>query len=203
MHPNHPAILFDFDGVLADTEPLHWRCWNEVLAPIGLSVSWDDYRRHCVGISDRDFLDRLGALGSPPRTVDELWPFYPLKKKLFSERATSGGLISDELKAILNSLDPARLAVVTSSSRQEIEAILRAEGVLENFGAAVYGDEVSRLKPDPEPYQTAMRRLGVDRAIALEDSGPGLESARRAGCEVIAVHHPGEVPRLLRERLAL
>lgn len=203
MHPSHPAILFDFDGVLADTEPLHWRCWNEVLAPIGLSVSWDDYRRHCVGISDRDFLARLGALGSPPRTVDELWPFYPLKKKLFAERATAGGLISDEMKALLNSLDPARLAVVTSSSRQEIEAILKAEGVLENFSAAVYGDEVSRLKPDPEPYATAMRRLGVDRAIALEDSGPGLESARRAGCEVIAVQHPSEVPRLLRERLAL
>ncbi len=202
MH-DHPAILFDFDGVLADTEPLHWRCWNEVLAPIGLSVSWDDYRRHCVGISDRDFLARLGALGAPPRTADELWPFYPLKKNIFSQRATSGGLIADEMKSLLARFDPRRLAVVTSSTRVEIEAILKAEGVLERFGAAVYGDEVSRLKPDPEPYRTAMQRLGVDHAIALEDSGPGLESARRAGCEVIAVHHPREVPRLLRERLAL
>lgn len=201
MHQQHPAILFDFDGVLADTEPLHWRCWNDVLAPLGIGVSWDDYRRHCVGISDRDFLARLGALCSPPRTVDELWPYYPLKKRLFSERATSGGLISDEIKLLLKHLDPSRLAVVTSSSRQEIEAILAAEGVLKYFGAAVYGDEVSRLKPDPEPYRTAMTRLGVEGAIALEDSNPGLESARRAGCEVIAVSHPGEVPRLLCERL--
>lgn len=203
MPRNHPAILFDFDGVLADTEPLHWRCWNAVLAPIGLQVTWDDYRRNCVGISDRDFLERLGALGNPPRTVDELWPYYPLKKKLFAERATSGGLIADDLKALLSRLDPGRLAVVTSSSRQEIEAILKAEGVLQNFGAAVYGDEVSRLKPDPEPYRTAMERLGVDHAIALEDSGPGLESARRAGCEVISVCHPSEVPHLLRQRLAM
>ena len=203
MLPEHPAILFDFDGVLADTEPLHWRCWNDVLSPIGLSVTWDDYRRHCVGISDRDFLARLGALGNPPRTVDELWPFYPLKKRLFAKLATSGGLISDELKDILLQLDSSRLAVVTSSSRQEIEAILKAEGVLEHFGAAVYGDEVTRLKPDPEPYRTAMHRLGVEQAIALEDSGPGLESARSAGCEVIPVRHPSEVPHLLRQRLGL
>lgn len=203
MHTDHPAILFDFDGVLADTEPLHWRCWNEVLAPIGLAVSWDDYRLHCVGISDRDFLARLGALGSPPRAVDELWPFYPLKKALFARRATSGGLIAGDLKTILFSLNPRRLAVVTSSSRQEIEPILKAEGVLECFGAAVYGDEVSRLKPDPEPYRTAMQRLGVASAIALEDSAPGLESARRAGCQVIPVSHPSQVPPLLRQRLAL
>jgi len=201
MPERHPAILFDFDGVLADTEPLHWRCWNDVLAPVGLSVTWDDYREHCVGISDRDFLARLGALGRPPRTVDELWPFYPLKKELFAERATAGGLISDELKELLQRLDPRRLAVVTSSSRQEIEAILKAEGVLDCFGAAVYGDQVARLKPDPEPYRTAMERLGIDHAIALEDSGPGIESARRAGCEVIEVRHARDVPRLLRQRL--
>lgn len=203
MPERHPAILFDFDGVLADTEPLHWRCWNEVLAPLGLSVTWDDYREHCVGISDRDFLARLGALGRPPRTVEELWPFYPLKKKLFAERATAGGLIAEELKDILRRLDPRRLAVVTSSSRPEIEAVLRAENVLDHFGTAVYGDEVARLKPDPEPYQTAMRRLGVEEAIALEDSGPGIESARRAGCEVIEVRDAKDVPRLLRERLRL
>jgi HAD superfamily hydrolase (TIGR01509 family) len=203
MDNHSTAILFDFDGVLADTEPLHWQCWNEVLRPAGLEVSWEDYREHCVGISDRDFLARLGSLADPPRTVDELLPFYPLKKQLFAERATQGGLIPTELKAILRRLDPQRLGVVTSSSRQEIEPILRAEGVLERFGAAVYGDEVRRLKPDPEPYRTAMDRLGVRRAVALEDSAAGLESARRAGCDVIEVRHPADVPRLLRERLAL
>lgn len=148
-------------------------------------------------------MERLGALGKPPRTVDELWPFYGLKKNLFAKKATAGGLISDELKAILAQLDPRRLAVVTSSSRQEIEAILKAEQVLERFGAAVYGDEVQRLKPDPEPYRTAMERLGVSSALALEDSGPGLESARRAGCEVIAISHPSQVPQILQERLGL
>lgn len=198
MVDNTFAILFDFDGVLADTEPLHWQCWNEALREAGLEIGWDDYRRHCVGISDRDFLARLGALAAPPRTVDELLPFYPLKKRLFAERAARGGLIRPELKELLAGLDPRRLAVVTSSSRQEIEPILRAEGVLERFGAAVYGDEVRRLKPDPEPYRTAMERLGAKRAVAFEDSPAGIESARRAGCEVVEVSEAREVPRLLR-----
>lgn len=203
MTDNSFAILFDFDGVLADTEPLHWQCWNEVLRPAGLEVSWDDYRRHCVGISDRDFLARLGSLADPPRTVDELLPFYPLKKKLFARRATQGGLIPAQVKHLLHQLDPRRLGVVTSSSRQEIEPILRAEGVLDRFGAAVYGDEVRRLKPDPEPYRTAMERLGARRAIVFEDSAAGIESARRAGCEVIAVRDVRSVPQLLRLRLGL
>ena len=195
------AILFDFDGVLADTEPLHWECWNEALRPVGLEVNWDDYRRHCVGISDREFLERLGALGRPARTADELWPYYPLKKRLFQRRATGGGLVCDEVKELLSRMPAERLAVVTSSSRQEIEPILRAEGILHRFGATVYGDEVKRLKPDPEPYRTAMERLGARRAIALEDSVPGIASAREAGCEVIEVRHPGEVAGILRALL--
>lgn len=203
MPKQHPAILFDFDGVLADTEPLHWACWNEALREAGLWVSWEDYRRHCVGISDRDFLARLGSLADPPRTVDELLPYYPLKKRIFAERSRKGGLISQELKGILKRLEPDRLAVVTSSSRQEIEPILAAEGVLDRFGAAVYGDDVARLKPDPEPYRKAMARLGVERAVAFEDSRAGVESARRAGCEVIEVRDPALVPQLLRDRLGL
>jgi HAD superfamily hydrolase (TIGR01509 family) len=197
------AILFDFDGVLADTEPLHWRCWNETLRPLGLEVSWEEYQRHCVGISDREFLERLGRLGNPPRTVEELLPFYPLKKELFRKQATAGGLVAAELKGLLRAIPPGRLAVVTSSSRQEIEPILQAEQIDQRFGAAVYGDEVTRLKPDPEPYRLAMQRLGVTAAIALEDSAPGMESARRAGCEVIPVRHPDEVPGILRQRLNL
>lgn len=198
-----PAILLDFDGVLADTEPLHWQCWNETLRPVGLQVSWEDYQRHCIGISDREFLERLGSLGDPPRSVQELLPYYPMKKELFRQRATTGRLVPVELKELLGRISPERLAVVTSSSRQEIEPILRAEQIDQMFGAAVYGDDVSRLKPDPEPYETAMERLGVSRAIALEDSGPGLESARRAGCEVIQVSHPREVAGILKRRLGL
>lgn len=196
-----PAILFDFDGVLADTEPLHWTCWNEVLAPLGVQIGWEEYQRYCVGISDREFLEVLGRHAQPQRTLDELWPLYPAKKKIFAARATSGTLVAAPIKQMLVELAAHPLAVVTSSSRQEIEAILSAEGILDRFQTLVYGDEVTKLKPDPEPYATAMQRLGVTSAIALEDSAPGKESARRAGCTLIEVGSASETPALIKAAL--
>jgi HAD superfamily hydrolase (TIGR01509 family) len=201
MHQPIEAILFDFDGVLADTEPLHWACWNEALQTLGVSISWEAYSANCIGISDRAFLEAMGRVSTPPRSLDELWPTYPLKKKLFAERATRGGIISQETKALLKDLQPIPLAVVTSSATSEISAILRAENVLDQFRVTVYGDEVTNLKPHPEPYLTAMQRLGVKSAIVLEDSGPGIASGRAAGCEVIEVQRASDVPSLLRARL--
>ncbi|MBL0156566.1 MAG: HAD family phosphatase [Bryobacterales bacterium] len=203
MHSQPEAILFDFDGVLADTEPLHWQCWGEVIRPLGMSISWQNYQDHCIGISDRDFLETLGRVSHPPRAIDELWPLYPLKKKMLAERACTGNLVSAEMKALLLELSAYQLAVVTSSATLEIQAILQAENILDLFGTCVYGDQVRNLKPNPEPYLTAMERLGVTRAIVLEDSGPGIQSGKAAGCEVLEVRHPSEVPGMLRARLAL
>lgn len=203
MHQQKPAILFDFDGVLADTEPIHWECWNAALAPLGMAVTWQDYVDHCIGISDREFLETLGRVANPPREIDELWPLYPLKKKMFRDRVLQGGVISQETRQLLNDLSGHPLAVVTSSSKTEIEAILQNENVLHLFQATVYGDEVANLKPHPEPYLTAMQRLGVTHAITLEDSGPGRQSALAAGCELIEVNHASEVPSLLRRRLGM
>lgn len=203
MHPQPEAILFDFDGVLADTEPLHWACWAEVIRPLGMSISWQDYQDHCIGISDREFLEVLGRVSDPPHPIDELWPLYPLKKQMFAERASTGNLISAKTKQLLQDLSGYQLAVVTSSATLEISSILLAENVLSLFDTCVYGDQVRNLKPNPEPYQTAMQRLGVTRAIVLEDSVPGVQSGRAAGCEVLEIRHPSEVPGRLRARLSL
>jgi beta-phosphoglucomutase len=203
MHSQPEAILFDFDGVLADTEPLHWECWGEVIRPLGMSISWQNYQDHCIGISDREFLETLGRVSDPPHPIDELWPLYPLKKKLLAERAATGNLIAPEIKQLLKELSGYQLAVVTSSAALEIRSILQAEKVLGLFQACVYGDEVRNLKPNPEPYLTAMQRLGVSRAIILEDSAPGIQSGKAAGCEVMEIRHPSEVPGLLRARLSL
>ena len=197
------AILFDFDGVLADTEPLHWECWGEVIRPLGMAISWQNYQDHCIGISDRDFLEALGRVSHPPRSIDELWPLYPEKKRMLAERACTGNLISPEMKALLEDLSAYQLAVVTSSASVEIRSILEAEKVLARFQTCVYGDEVRNLKPNPEPYLTAMERLGVTRAIVLEDSAPGIQSGKAAGCEVLEIRHPSEVPRRLRARLSM
>jgi HAD superfamily hydrolase (TIGR01509 family) len=202
--PNQlPALLFDFDGVLADTEPLHFACWKKLLAEKGIALEWDYYQTKCIGISDRDMLSALGKIGPITYSIDELLPLYPLKKEAFSDLCAQTQLISPDLKQELTSLSDYRMAVVTSSGRTEIEPILKREGILELMGSAIYGNEVKALKPDPEPYRTAIERLGATRAIAFEDSEAGIASAHAAGCEVVVVRHASELPELIRSVVRL
>jgi len=196
--PGRPALLFDFDGVLADTEPLHFECWREVLAQKHIRLDWDYYQTKCIGISDRQMLQALGQIGPRIYSIDELMPLYPLKKQLFRDRAAETRLISEPVLDELTKCTQYKLAVVTSSGRTEIEPILLREQIMPLLSTAVYGNEVKALKPDPEPYRTAMERLGATQAIAFEDSAAGIASARAADCEVVIVRHASELPELLR-----
>ena len=195
------AILFDFDGVLLDTEPVHWACWAEMLKTVGLELTWEYYRDHCIGIDDRDMLRVMARNADPPRNWDDLWALYPAKKRLFQARMTEPPF-EPELAAMLPGLArDYRLAVVSSSACVEIEPLLQAGGIRPHFATIVGGENVARHKPAPEPYRLAAERLGVKRALVIEDSPAGIESGRAAGFEVMAVRHPREVAGALRERL--
>jgi beta-phosphoglucomutase len=195
------AIFFDFDGVLLDTEPVHWTCWSEMLRTVGLELTWEYYRDECIGIDDRDMLRVMARQADPPRDWESLWSLYPAKKGLFQARMTNP-LFEAELKGMLPDLArDYRLAVVSSSSCVEIEPILVAGGLREYFETVVGGESVKRHKPAPEPYLLAAERLGVTRALVIEDSAAGIESGRAAGFEVIAVKHPREVAGAVRKRI--
>lgn len=198
---SYDAAWFDFDGVLADTEPLHFEAWRDTLAPAGIKLTWELYVSRCIGLADKEMVEMLGLLANPPKPIDELWPLYPLKKQKFQSLTFSAALISRETLCALKSIENYKLAVVTSSARNEIEPILIREGVMPLLGAAVYGDEVRRLKPDPEPYRTACERLAAKNALVFEDSDAGLASGRAAGCDVIRVVRPSELPDLIAQHL--
>ena len=195
------AIFFDFDGVLLDTEPVHCACWAEVLAPAGLDLTWEYYRDQCIGIDDRDMLRTMARQADPPLDWDSLWALYPAKKQLFQARMTAPPFEPDLAHLLPTLHREFKLAVVSSSSRSEIEPILVTGGIREHFDTIVGGSDVKLHKPAPEPYLLAATRLGVDTALVLEDSAAGIASGTAAGFEVIAVRHPTEVAGLLRQRL--
>jgi HAD superfamily hydrolase (TIGR01509 family) len=198
------AILFDFDGVLIDSEPLHWACWSEVLKPLGVNLTWEYYCRHCIGIDDREMLRMMATQANPPRVWDDLWALYPAKQDLFRERTLQAPPFDPSLDALLAELRrDFKMAVVTSSGRTEIEPLLIAAGLRKYFDAMVCGREAGGLKPAPDPYLMAARLLNATAPLVVEDSPAGIAAGRAAGFEVFAVKHPAEVPSGVRERLRI
>ena len=201
--PSFDSILFDFDGVLADTEPVHCACWAEVLATVGIPLTWEFYRRQCVGIDDRDMLRMLAAQSGPPRNWDDLWKLYPAKKQLFMARMTTNPPFDPSLAGFLRSLNGGyKMAVVSSSSSTEIEPILAAGGLRPCFATIVGAESVKRYKPAPDPYLLAAERLGSRAPLVVEDSEAGIASGRAAGFEVLQIHHPAELPEMVARRLS-
>jgi beta-phosphoglucomutase len=201
--PEFDAILFDFDGVLLDSEPVHCACWAEVLAPVGVTVDWEFYRQHGVGVQDREMLRMIAAGSDPPRKWEELWALYPAKKRLFRARMAQLPPFDPSLAEFLSGLHALyKLAVVSSSSTTEIAPILVAGGIRQYFDTLVGGEDVTRHKPAPEPYLLAAQRLGARAALVVEDSPVGMASGRAAGFEVLAVNGPAGLRERVLGRLA-
>ena len=199
---NRPeGIFFDFDGVLLDTEPVHCACWAEVLRGAGLELTWEYYRDYCIGIDDREMLRTMARNADPPCDWTGLWALYPEKNRLFQERMAAPPFEPALVELLPRLAGGLRLAVVSSSATVEVEPLLAAGGIRRYFGTVVGGDSVTRHKPAPEPYLLAGERLGVKRALVLEDSAAGIASGRSAGYEVLEIKHPREVADALRRRL--
>lgn len=200
MKTAYDSVLFDFDGVLADTEPIHWACWREILAPLEIELTWDIYCANCIGVQDGDMLTFLASLGTTP--AESLRPHYARKLDLFRERVLESSPCTLETVELVRSLADYRLAVVTSSGRSEVEPILQRAGIHQCWSAMIFGEDVERHKPAPDPYLLAASRLNAVRPLVVEDSDAGVASARSAGFDVIRVTSASEVPGLVRSALS-
>lgn len=200
---SYDAVLFDFDGVLVDSEPVHHQVWTEVLAPYGIHLPWDVYQARCIGVSDKAMIRELCEISGRPEEFDALWNEYPRKKAIFRERMVANPPMPAATIELLGSLASGRpLALVTSSGRTEVEPVLERTGVHGHFSAFVFGEDVARLKPDPEPYQKAAELLGAKRPLVVEDSEAGVASGRAAGFDVVRIPNAYETSGLVTRRLA-
>jgi HAD superfamily hydrolase (TIGR01509 family) len=195
----YDAILFDFDGVLVDSEPIHYAAWMEALAPFGIRMDWPTYVRTCVGVSDRHMIERLAVQHG--LTVDELWRAQPVKRAIFIRRMAEDAIFVPETLALVRELAARRLAVVSSSLRDEVAPPLARGGILECFATLVCGWEAGKIKPAPEPYLLAAERLGARRPLVVEDSEAGRRAGEAAGFEVLVVGSPREVAARVRQQL--
>jgi len=200
--PAIDTLIFDYDGVLADTEPLHWRSWAEILAPLGIEFTWDRYCEIGRGIHDDHMLDSLRQLVQDPSVLSRLGEQNALRRAMIRDLCESEPPICESTIAMLHSLKEYRLGLVTSSAEFDVQPVLRAAGISQCFDALVFGEDVECPKPAPDPYLLVSRLLGSKTGLVFEDSDAGITSAQQAGFTVIPITRPGQLSMLVYRELS-
>lgn len=189
------AVIFDFDGILFESEQLHCEALARVLADAGVEIDWAEYAEKYVGLSDREILERL--VENYPG-LGEIDPAAALERKcrLYESLTRDGITPIDGARELIARLRGAGipLAICSGSRRQEITRLLDQSGLAANFATIVATEDVSASKPSPAGYLLAFERLRMQfptlaarQCIVLEDAAAGIQAARAAGMRAVAL----------------
>jgi HAD superfamily hydrolase (TIGR01509 family) len=204
------AILFDFDGVILDSEEYHYEAFQRVFEEEGVSLTRESYYRNCLGFNDVECF-RWGLKGTGK--IDEAGGIEALtdRKAVYFEE-----LLEKQMRFFPGVCEFIRaagkkypLAVTSMARRGEIEIALSRAGLSDLFRLIVSGEDVEKTKPDPEAYEKTLHMLNVhlsfteteeeirpEQCLVIEDSSAGIQSAKAAGMNVLALAQTEEPDRL-------
>lgn len=195
------AILFDFNGVLVDDEPIHLELFRQVLTEEGIELDEAEYRRHALGRDDRSaFAATLAAAGTPP-VLPQLMRLVARKATYYRRRIRSIGY--PFAAGALELVEAAQgaglmLGVVTGALREEVEGALFQASLIHRFKVVITAEDVAEGKPDPRGYREALAALNSrpplperlvhpHQVLAIEDSPAGLTAAAAAGLVTLGI----------------
>ena len=193
-------VVFDFDGVIADTEPMHFELFRQVLADEDIGITWQQYCERYFAFDDK----KIAAL-------------IERKRANFAGYLAENCVILPGVSELLSALRDEGIAcsLCSGSFVSEIEYVLREGGIRDYFGIIVGAEDVRTCKPDPEGYRLSVSRANQEldmgaviepgRCVAIEDSIGGIEAAKGAGLKCLAVANSyaaeelGRADRVVRE----
>lgn len=184
------AITFDFDGVLADSEMLHLRVYQELLAASGVTISKEDYCEKYLGFDDEGVFQQIAIDFKLMLGDEEIEMLIAEKAERFEALVSSTDVLYPTAAACVRRLAAEwPLGICSGARRSEIELMLRGAGLLDSFRFIVATGDTDYGKPAPDPYLRAaeLHRLPAAACLAIEDSHAGLESARTAGMSTVAI----------------
>jgi HAD superfamily hydrolase (TIGR01509 family) len=191
------SVIFDFDGVIVDTEPLHYKAFQEVLNPLGLGYSWQEYLECYIGFDDRDAFREVFLRAGRSLSDEELSKLIMEKADAFQQAIATGVEPYPGVVELISSLaESVPVALCSGALRCDIDPILAQLGIANLFSVMVTADEVAASKPDPESYSLTVTKLAArypsknitpSSCLAIEDTPAGIESANGAGMKVLAV----------------
>ncbi len=187
-HP-YPALIFDMDGVVLDSTAIHLQTWQQALAPLGIEPTADDLyplEGLPTELTAQRLTERLLGRACSDSQAREL---AATKRTLFREWFDP--TFVPGIRPLLHDLRGRgyRLGLVTGSARSVVDETLTPAGVTGLLDSVVTGDQVSRGKPEPEPYRRAARELGVSpsECLVVENAPLGIRSAKAAGMNCVAL----------------
>lgn len=205
------AIIFDFDGVVVDSEPIHFNAFTLIAQKRHLSfpATFEGYKSQgFIGYDDRDaFRAMLGGKAGvlmPPEKEAQVHALCEEKLRVFAGLCAAEPVSIPNILELWDELDKAGVpyAIASGACRHDIDLMLKGLG--RQVAVIVSCDDVARSKPDPESYALAVRKLGAhlkrdlkpERCLAIEDTPAGLRSARGAGLKTLGIptsHAPAEI----------
>jgi beta-phosphoglucomutase len=186
------AIVFDFDGVLADSESLHLRSYQDILSPHGISLTQDEYCARYLGFDDEGAFRQIAADYDLLLGDEELELLMEAKTRRFQALVSSEDVLYPRAAACVRRLGAVwPLGIASGALRHEIELMLSGSGLQQAFRFIVGAGDTEKSKPAPDPYLRAAELHGVpaSECLAIEDSHWGLMSARAAGMTTIGITH--------------
>ena len=196
MSRNLQAIVFDFDGVIADSEPLHFTAFKQALDEDGIELTAADYYGRYLGYDDVGAFQAIGRDRGLPMSAARVAELVTRKgDRLQTLLANGSVLFPGAVEFIRQAADVVPIAIASGALRHEIDEILEAAGIAPLFKTIVASGDTPESKPSPAPYQLAFEQLRAEtrelldprRIVAIEDSRWGLESARGAGLRCVGV----------------
>lgn len=191
------AFIFDFDGVIADSEPAHYEVFRQMFSEQGIAVSWECYRERYLGYDDPSCIRAVYADFDAAITDDQVTAFVLEKNRRFNEHVDTHSLILPGVAALVDDARDQGLAVAICSgaARSEIDLMLERGGLTGRFDPVVSANDITSSKPDPEGYLLALSHLrkklgtGIEaqQCVVIEDSPFGIQAAKAAGMLCLAV----------------
>lgn len=189
------ALIFDFDGVIADTEPLHFAGLRLTLSEIGIELTEAEYYAEYLGYDDRGCFIAALTANRRPTDPDTISALMKRKAVAYLESVKHHRVIFPGIhEFVREAAGSYPLAIASGALRHEIEYILEGAGLRKEFVHITSAEDVTRGKPDPQPFLHALNGLRLRHAglsasscLVIEDSIPGIRSAKAAGMKVLAV----------------
>jgi len=197
------AVIFDFDGVLVNSEPLHYEAMRDALLPEGIEISVEEYERQYLAYDDREAMRVALEVHGRAAGRDDVEKIAKRKAARFDALLHDVPMFDGAQALILELSNKIPIAIASGALHGEIERILSAQSLLSCFDAIVGADDVSQGKPSPEPYLSALERLRRQTAdlraaecLVIEDSMAGIAAGLAAGMRVLGVAHSYPAARL-------